>query len=198
MAGFAQLFRVAAKETAEETREEIIATARREHARVMQAEPRPSRFIRTVDGVRGASEEAVRADGRIEYVYPRLEEVVRFALETLFDLSPVLSGDYRNGHQLFVDGVAVPNLEAWDGESEVVICNYLPYARKIEVGKMRMRVPGTDHVYEQAEVVVAQRYGNAARVFFTYQGVMQGARLGRAEGGNRSDLRYPCLRIRSR
>ena len=85
MAGFAQLFRVAAKETAEETREEIIATARREHARVMQAEPRPSRFIRTVDGVRGASEEAVRADGRIEYVYPRLEEVVRFALETLFD-----------------------------------------------------------------------------------------------------------------
>lgn len=198
MGGYTQVFRVAARETIEETREALIATAKREHGRIMKTDPKPLRFIRTVDGVRGAREEVVKVDGRIQYVYPRLEEVVRFAIETLFDFSPVLSGDYRNGHQIFVDGVAVPNLKAWDGEGDVVICNYLPYARKIEVGKMRMRVPGSHHVYEQAEVIVAQRYGNAASIFFTYQGVMQGARVGRAGGGNRAELRYPCLKIRSR
>lgn len=193
-----QQFRVAARETVEETRQALIATAKREHARVMNDNPRPARFTRTVDGQRGAREEAVRVDGRIVYDYGRLAEVVQFAMETLFDLSPVLSGEYRSAHTLFVDGVQSANLAEWDGEGEVVIVNPVPYARKIEVGKMTMRVPGSDHVYEQAEWLVHRRFGNVAHVVFTYQGVVGGAAVGARQGGNQSGNRYPALRIWSR
>lgn len=192
-----QNFRIAARETVEETRQALIATAKREHSRIMQADPRPARFTRTVDGRRGAKEEAVRADGRIVYDYGRLAEVVQAAMDLLFELSPVLSGEYRMGHTLFVNGIEARNLADWDGEGEVIISNPLPYARKIELGKMKMRVPGTDHVYEQAEWLMLQRFGNQARIKFTYRGLSGGSVLtGKAHG--ESQYRYPALNIEAR
>ncbi|MHA6690595.1 hypothetical protein [Devosia sp. A449] len=198
MAGANQrLFVLAAQATREETQKQLAALGRREHARVMQDDPRPARFTRTVDGVRGAQEEQVRADGTIIYEYPRLDDVVRFAMETLFDLSPVLSGEYRLRHQLFVGGVEARNLSDWDGASEILITNPLPYSRKIEMSTMTMRVPGTDRVYEEAASVVAARYGNTARVQFGWQGVVGGAT---ASGlvGNKSINRFPTLFISER
>jgi len=198
MAGANQrLFVVGAQGVREEIQRQLVATAKREHAKIMQADPRPSRFIRTVDGVRGAREEVVKPDGTIIYVYPRLNEVVQAALDLLFELSPVHSGAYRKGHTLFVDGVEARNLEAWDGQGEILISNVLPYSRKIELGKMTMRVPGTDHVYEQAEFVLMQRFGNQARIRFTFRGLMTGSVLtGRDHG--KSEYRYPALEISER
>lgn len=160
-----------------QTQAEIAAFARREHAKVMKAEPRPSSFRRFVDGREGASEESVRRNGVIEYHYQRLGEVVQFAMDTLFALSPVLSGDYRRAHTLFVGGVAVSNLQSWRPESgeEVYIANPLPYARKIELGKMKMRVPGSDRVYAQAEQILRRRFGNLAAIKFTYVPIADGA-----------------------
>lgn len=192
-----QNFRIAARETIEETRQELIATAKREHQRVMRSDPRPARFTRTVDGRQNAPEEAVRADGRIVYDYGRLAEVVQFAMEALFDLSPVLSGEYRSAHRLFVGGAEVRNLEGWNGEGDVVISNSVPYARKIELGKMTMRVPGSDQVYQQAQAIVQRRYHNVASVHFTYQGIIAGTHMA-GRDGNVSDIRYPALIIWSR
>lgn len=175
MVGGVELFRVAARATVEETKAVLVATAKRELARVKATDPKPTRIIRTVDGVTGAPEEAVRPDGRIVYDFPRLDEIVQAAMETLFELSPVLSGEYRNAHTLFVNGVQARNLEAWDGTGEVVISNPLPYSRVIEAGKMKMRVPGTDHVYEQAEMDLRARFGNQARIKFIYRGIVSGA-----------------------
>ncbi|KRA42096.1 hypothetical protein [Devosia sp. Root635] len=199
MAGSNQrLFVQAALETREETQAALVALAKREHRRVMQDDPRPSRFVRTVDGARGAREEQVRPDGTIIYVYPRLDEVVQAAMDLLFELSPVLSGAYRMGHTLFVDGVEARNLEAWSGQGQILISNVLPYSRKIELGKMTMRVPGSEHVYEQAEFTLQQRFGNQARIFFTYRGLMGGSVLTSKQGGNKSEYRYPALEIRER
>lgn len=197
MAGSQRLFVVAAKGAREEVQKQLVATAKLQHAKVMQDDPRPSRFTRTVDGVRGAREEQVRPDGTIVYVYPRLDEIVQAAMDLLFDLSPVLSGAYRTGHRLFVDGVEARNLAGWDGQGEIIISNALPYSRKIELGKMTMRVPGTDHVYEQAEFLLRQRFGNQAKIRFTYRGLMGGAvATGKAHG--KSELRYPALNIEAR
>lgn len=215
-----EIFRIAAKGTAEEVRKALIATAKREHARIMSTEPKPQRFSRTVDGIAGAREEQVKAGGIIRYRYHRLEQIVQFALETLFDLSPVLSGEYRNAHSLFVNGVAGTNLADWDGTGEVVITNPLPYSRKIEVGKMTMRVPGSDRVYQQAAQVVKRRYGNQASVEFTFRGIVGGSmpdplqdapllrrprnargrftKTGSARAYNNRDLRFPALVIRPR
>jgi hypothetical protein len=192
-----QLFRAAAQATVAETQQHLVALAKKEHARVMQTAPRPDRFSRRVDGVLGAREEAVRPDGAIIYTYPRLDEVVRVAMDTLFDLSPVLSGEYRMRHTLFVGGVQAANLQDWDGSSEILITNTLPYSRKIELGAMTMRAPGTDRVYQEAAAVVARRFGNVARVAFDWQGIVSGSSASGLQG-NKSGNRFPCLRIRSR
>lgn len=184
-----QAFHIAARATVEATRQALIDTAKREHSRVMKTDPQPARFTRAVDGVTGAREEAVKVNGRIVYRYPRLEEIVRAAMEMLFDLSPVLSGEYRFGHTILVGGAAVSDLSAWDGTGEVVITNVLPYSRKIESGRMKMRVPGTDHVYEQAQFLLRQRFGNQARIKFTYRSSVPG------RAGNKSANRFPALEI---
>jgi hypothetical protein len=197
MAGARQIFVAAARQTAEETRQALAALARARHAEVMAENPKPQRFTRRVDGVIGAPEEAVKLGGVIVYNYQRLEEVVRVAMETLFELSPVLSGEYRLGHTIFVNGAAARNLVEWDGASEIMIANMLPYARKIEVGKMTMIVPGTDRVYEQAAQLLAKRFGNAARIYFDFRGIAQGAAL-KGKAANKHSMRYPALIIRSR
>lgn len=192
-----QQFAIAAQATKEATQRVLVDTAKREHARIMNTDPRPTKFTRTVDGRKGASEETVKPDGIIVYDYPRMNELIMVAMQTLFDLSPVLSGDYRNAHTIYVGGDPVSNLADWDGSSEVVILNHVAYARKIELGKMRMRVPGTDHVYEQAEYILQQRYGNVARITFTYRGIA-GGYITKGKPANQSDNRWPALVINAR
>lgn len=188
--GTSQSFSVAAQNTLEETQKLLVRVAKREHNRVLNTSPRPVSFERFVDGKQGAPEEAVKANGTILYTYPRLEVVAQFALETLFDLSPVLSGEYRKSHTLFLNGTAVPNLRDYKSGDEVAISNPVPYARKIEIGKMTMRVPGTERVYAQAEKIIRRQYGNIARIRFTYRGLM-GMRF--IAKKHKPDLRYPAL-----
>ncbi|KFC73199.1 hypothetical protein FG93_01943 [Bosea sp. LC85] len=159
------------------TQADLAAFARREHGKVMRADPRPSSYRRFVDGREGALEESVQRNGVIEYHYQRLDEIVRFAMDTLFALSPVLSGDYRRAHTLFVGGVAVGDLRSWKPQSgeEIYILNPLPYARKIDLGKMKMRVAGTDRVYQQAEQILKRRFGNMAAIKFTFRSVVGGS-----------------------
>jgi len=190
-----QQFDIAIKGTMEEVHKAIVATAAREHGKIMKAEPRPASFTRTVDGIRGAPLEQVKRI--VVFEYHRLAEVAQFAMETLFARSPVKSGDYRRSHTLFLNGVAVANLKGYKPGDRMAIANSVPYSRKIEAGKMKMRVSGTDHVYQQAEQIVRRRYGNIANVRFTYQGIVGGARAtGKAAG--RSGGRYPALIITER
>lgn len=190
-------FRVARLSTAEATHRAIVGLAKREHAKVLGSDPKPGGFTRYVDGRKGAREEAVKPNGVILYEYQRLDLVVQLAMETLFDKSPVLSGEYRNAHTLFVNGVPARNLAQWKAGDEVAISNFVPYSRKIEAGKMTMRVPGTDHVYAQAAQIVSARYGNVARVRFTYRGI-SGAGIVGGRRGNRSAVRFPALIIEAR
>jgi hypothetical protein len=197
---------VAIEETKRNVQSFIAATAKRLHAEVMATDPRPTNFRRWVDGVEGAREERVKPSGIIQYRYSRLELVAQFAMETLFDKSPVGEpgdprpghpGFYRNNHIMYLNGVAVTNLKDWKAGDEIAIANAVPYSRVIELGKMKMRVPGTDHVYQQAEQIVKRRYGNVANIRFTFRGIgglqMVGGRL-----GNKSDNRYPALVITER
>jgi hypothetical protein len=111
-AALSRAFEVVKQSTADATQELIAKVAKREHGKIMATEPRPGGFTRWVDGRRDAPEESVRADGLIYYLYARLDMVAQFALETLFDLSPVRSGRYRDSHTLFLNGTAVANLKS--------------------------------------------------------------------------------------
>jgi len=169
-----ELFKVAMQQTLAETHQLLVDTAKREHARVMDTDPRPTSFRRIVDGQIGATEEVVKPAGIIVYQYPRLDQVVQFAMETLFDRSPVDSGDYRNAHMIFIENSPARNLAELRSGDEITITNPMPYARKIEAGSMTMRVPGTDHVYQQARQIVAARWGNVAKIKFTYRALIGG------------------------
>lgn len=193
-----QQFRVAIQATLEQTRQALISTARREHEKIMATEPRPSSHYRIIDGVRDAPLEGIRGDGIAIFRYPRIEQVVQFAMEVLFDLSPVDSGDYRRAHTIFVNGREVANLARYKQGDDIAITNYLPYARKIEVGKLQMRIPGTDRVYQQARRKVMERWGNVAEVQFTFRGIVAGYQVNQAKAHNRSNLRFPVLLIKER
>lgn len=187
----------------------IAQVAKEGHARIMATPPKPSDFVRRVDGVRDAPEEAVRPNGVIIYTYARLQPIVDYALEVLRQLSPVDEGEYRDAHTLHIGGATAVNASgAMPGET-VYILNPVPYARKIESGRMKMRVPGSDHVYERAAVMLKLRFGNQAWIKFTYQSELMsyvplgGPRSGRiASPAKRSAhnietaTRMPALSIR--
>lgn len=154
------------------TREQVIAAAKAQNAKVMNTEPRPAAFTRHVDGIEGAAEEAVRPGGEIVYDYDRIDLVAEFALDTLRQLSPVYRGNYVRGHTLFVGGQPVDDIRRIGAAKTVVIANTEPYARKIEVGGKQFRTH--PHVYERAESIVARRFGNIADVRFGYFAVTIG------------------------
>ncbi|MCV9960388.1 hypothetical protein OIU34_00615 [Pararhizobium sp. BT-229] len=210
-------FRVMKQETLAATKALLVKTAKVEHAKIMADHPAPSSFVRIVDGKTGAPEEAVKATGRIIYHYSRIEEVVEFSLVTLQDISPVLSGDYRKAHHVFLNGHPAADLSEYQAGDDLMITNLLPYARKIEVGKMTMRVAGTSKVYQQARRIVMNRFGNSASVEFTFRAVIGGQVVDQAKAAtgrrpatgtfektlatgihNKPDMRYPCLVIRER
>lgn len=169
----------------------LVAGAKSRHLAIMNRDPRPSAFLRVVDGRIGALEEAVKAAGIITYVYQRsqigfergeketvarLDEVVRFALATLQSLSPVGSGSdphpglYRDSHKLFRNGYPVSNLLAWKAGDEVSITNYVDYSRILEVGDQKFRLPLK--IYERAADIVEERFGKDAKIEFTWRGIV--------------------------
>lgn len=170
---FGEQVRFARVEVEREFQQIVAATARREHTRIMATEPRPLSFFRFVDGREGASENDVREFGVIRYEYPRIDLVATYALQVLREISPFgwpEGGHYRDQHRLFIAGTPASGLDGWRPGQEVAIVNIAPYARVIEVGAMRMVVPGTDHVYAQALQRVRRVYSSVASVKFAWRG----------------------------
>jgi len=134
---------------------------------------------------------------RIVYKSFSMAPVAGFAMETLRKGSPIGSGDdphiglYRAGHMMFLNGHVVEDASAWKPGDELEISNPVPYSRLIEVGILRMRVPGTDHVYQRAEQVIAAKYGDVVSVKFRFMPIrftsaVARARFGRIEGRDRA------------
>jgi hypothetical protein len=144
-------------------------------------------------------------------------DVVSAALQELRNNSPVGSSDdphpglYRDSHAIFVAGHVVKDLSGWKPGQQINIANPVPYARKIEVGPMKLSVP--NHVYETAAQVLAGRFGNIAIIKFTFMPVRFGdiqiyatfskqLKAGRRRMSDKARrdwlVRQPSLEIRSR
>lgn len=114
-------------------------------------------YTTIVDGRAGAVEESVRPEGAIVYRFSALGLAASFALTFCIARSPVRSGRYADAWFIAVNG------HRWDGElasippgSEVIVTNPEPYARKIDAGHMRMRVP--PGIIEDAKQAVGRKY----------------------------------------
>lgn len=145
---------------------------------VLGAKPRHVTFV---DGRRGAALENVDPDrGRIVFEFDLVRDMLVAIAKLLDERSPVRSGAYRRGHRLFAAGVEVlptdPNIpEAED----YTFVNLVPYARKIEIGKTKsgrdfvVQVP--NRIYERTARDAGRRYGNLAKIRFSYRAPIGGA-----------------------
>jgi hypothetical protein len=126
-----------------------------------------------VDGRKNAALESVSPTGTIVAEFDLGTDLVEWIWGQVQKHSPVLTGGFRKSQRLFADGVEVDG-PAYipDGAEEIVITSVAPYARKIERGESKQ---APDGVYEAVAAMAATRYGNQARIRFTYREPMGGA-----------------------
>lgn len=141
-----------------------------------------------VDGRLGATLESVNPfGGQIITEFELLTELLRWIAATLVERSPHVSGDYRRGHTLFVDGREVPVNDQIPVGEEYAFTNPVPYSRKIEIGKTKsgrdfvVQVP--NRIYERTAQDAKRRFGNIAEIFFTYRGIVGGMQVNPLKAG---------------
>ncbi|HVL73890.1 MAG TPA: hypothetical protein VM434_18615 [Beijerinckiaceae bacterium] len=128
-----------------------------------------------VDGVKGASEDAVKPDGRIVYEFELLDEMYDWIRAQLEKHSPVGKTDdhrpghpglYRATHVLIANGEVIEPGEPVPAAEEAFFVSLVPYARKIERGLSPQAPQG---VYEAVAALAQQRFGNFAKIRFSYR-----------------------------
>lgn len=139
-----------------------------------------------VDRRRGAVVESVKPEGEIVFEFELLTAAVLGILDMLQKASPVLTGDYRRAHAVFADGFEVAPGALPAGAAEFVIISTSPYARPIERGISQAAPAG---VYQVVAVLAQRRYGNTARIRFSFRA---------AVGGNARAYRAPAIIITAR
>lgn len=196
-----------------------IDEARDTNARVLGRVP-PS--VTYVDGRKGAALDSVNPDrGVIIVEFELIVDVLRWIGQTLRDRSPVVSGDYRDAHTVFADGVEVQIGDQMPIAEEYSFTNLVPYARKIEIGKTKsgrnFLVQVEPRIYQRTAKDARARFGNLVRIEFTFRGIVGGYQInplgvggssrkrgkngrflfsGGAAAHNRSEVRYPTIVVR--
>lgn len=143
---------------APERRAALLAeAARRALAEALSTHRAAPPYTRTVDGVLGAPESAVRAEGSVLYRFNLLPAAIGFALGYAQQRSPIASGDYRRAWRIYVDGRLLEDEpDAIPAGATCMLVNPMPYTRKVEVGGMRMSVP--PGVVEAMRQALRRRY----------------------------------------
>lgn len=119
-----------------------------------------------------------REDAELQHVVPPdsghivadwrlVEDVLAWIMMELRRRSPVISGEYRDGHRLFADDVEVdparPPLAA-----RYAFFNLVPYARRLEVGKTKSNrdflISVPNKIYAQTAKEAKDKFGNVARI----------------------------------
>lgn len=160
-----------------------------------------------VDGREGSALESVRPDGQIVREYDIVTDALMAIGEELRKASPRKTGRYQASHTLFADDVEVAQGGVIPKADEYVFISSLPYSRKLE---------RKYSIYEDVQRTAARRFGNQARIRFSYLAVSGGrsvriSRIGplqvkrrkngrfmkgshiRAGNAEERELRYPCI-----
>lgn len=198
-----------------------LATAEQTNQRVLGRIPPHKTYV---DGQAGTNEDRVRPDGTIVYEFELQAEMLAWIGDQLQQHSPVGGGRdphpglYRASHTLFVDGKEVPlgSSIPMSREGEIVFISTTPYSRKLEQGSSHQ---APDGIYQAVTALARRRFGNLARIEFTYRGLIgrssgagtlinpanapskarvrgRGGRFastGGSQAHNQSDKRFPCI-----
>lgn len=145
-----------------------IAEAKATNRRVLGRDPRVKV---TVDGKEGAPLSSVRPNGVVVAEFDLLTDTLAWIGEQLVLHSPIKSGRYSRSHVLFADGAEV-SIGSRIPEAQVyTFANTQPYARKIERG---VSSEAPDGVYQAVATLASRRFGNIAKIRFTYASPLGG------------------------
>lgn len=166
-----------------------IASARAQNIRVLGPIPRERTFV---DGRLDAPLESVRPDGVIHSEFELIKEVLDYIADQLDAASPVLTGRYQRSHIMLADGLEVLSGEQAPDAEEYIFVNTQPYTRKLERGASSQ---APDGIYQVVAMLARRKFGEVARITFSYRTVTGGAIVsGRA--GNRAENRNPAIVVR--
>jgi hypothetical protein len=168
-----------------------IAEAAQQNARVLGRVPP---YEVWVDGRKGAPLTSVKPEGIIRAEFQLVNEALAWIYMQLQLHSPVKSGRFAKSHELFADGTSVGNPDNAPEADEYVFLNIQPYARKIERGQSPQ---APDGVYQAVATLAQRRFGNVAKITFSYRTAISGEIMG-GRAGDRSDLRNPAIIVRLR
>ncbi len=184
-------------------REEHIRIARKGLKDYLAREP-GLKYNIICDGKVAFSETEVKPFGVIKYVFVRLPQIGRFALQTARDLSPVESGRYKNSWILVADDQPVNEFAIPSNVVQLILVNDQPYARKIELrGAKRRGVP--PGIVEKVRQIVIRRFPQSITADISYielkgayvlkRNYVQIRRSGRQRLHTRAgrELTYPAL-----
>jgi hypothetical protein len=127
------------------------------------------RYEVTVDGRRGAPVTTVKAGGMVFAEWSFMREVLEYIGAQLVLSSPVRSGRYSQSHILLIDGNEHSGGEPPETFDNAIFASVVPYARKIERGLSRQAPEG---VYEVVAAMARRRFGNVAKVQFSYRSLV--------------------------
>jgi hypothetical protein len=145
-----------------------------------------------VDNREGAPLTSVKPDGVIRAEFHLVNEALAWIMTQLQMHSPVLTGRYASSHELFADGVDTENPNNAPPAEEYVFLNIQPYSRKIERG---LSPQAPDGVYQAVATLAQRRFGNVAKITFSYRTAISGEIIG-GKAGDRSELRNPAIIVR--
>lgn len=130
-----------------------------------------------VDGAPSTDFERVRPGGIIVAEWDLGTELIRWIYDQLETHSPVKTGRFKASVTVYADGEEVDDLDKMPEATEVVFAALVPYARKIE---------RHDAVFESVAALAAARFGNVARIKFSYRNPLGGATELEAWAGKRA------------
>jgi hypothetical protein len=170
---------------------EAIEEAKQQNKQVLGVVPPYDVYV---DGREGAPLASVKPDGVIRAEFELVNEALAWINTQLQIHSPVLTGRYAKSHELFADGVDTENPNAAPPAEEYVFINIQPYARKIESGRSSQ---APDGVYQAVATLAQRRFGNVAKITFSYRTAISGEIIG-GRAGDRSSQRNPAIIVRLR
>lgn len=131
-----------------------------------------------VDGRTSEDLDSVKPDGTIIFDFGTdlQSETVRWIYDQLRLHAPVRSGRFRASIRVYADGQEVEPGTAAPDALDWVFTSVAPYARKIEgTRKPPQSKQAPNGVFEVVAAMAAARFGNIAKVRFTYQNPLGGA-----------------------
>lgn len=158
-------------------------------AKNREAVGREPPYDQFVDGRADARLETVNPDhGRIVFEFELMNDVLSWIMSTLVERSPRRSGGYIAGHRLFADGTEIASDGGVPPAEEYSFTNTVPYSRRLEIGRTKsgrdFLVSVPNRIYERTAADAKARFGNVAKIGFTFRGIVGGYAINQQHAGS--------------